>query len=59
MEGKWARGAFKGRKAPFGHCAGEAADAGMDAYAPVTDGYDPWDNAFTGTINSVKVAHKA
>ena len=39
--------------------AGETADAGMEAYAPVTDGYDPWDNAFTGTINSVKVAHKA
>jgi hypothetical protein len=39
--------------------AGEAADAGMDAYASVTDDHDPWDNAFTGTINSVKVAHKA
>ena len=50
---------FKGRKAPFGHWAGETADAGMEAYAPVTDDHDPWDNAFTGTINSVKVAHKA
>ena len=38
--------------------AGETADVGMDAYSPVTDDYDPWDNAFTGTINTVKVRHK-
>jgi hypothetical protein len=31
----------------------------VDAYSPVTDDYDAWDNAFTGTINTVKVAHKA
>jgi hypothetical protein len=39
--------------------AGETADVGMDAYSPVTDDYDPWDNAFAGTINTVKVSHKA
>ena len=38
--------------------AGETADIGMDCYSPVTDDYDPWDNAFTGTINTVKVKHK-
>ena len=38
--------------------AAETADVGMDAYSPVTDDYDPWDNAFTGTINTVKVKHK-
>ena len=38
--------------------AGETADVGMDAYSPVTDDYDPWDNAFTGTINTVMVKHK-
>ena len=38
--------------------AAETADIGMDAYSPVTDDYDPWDNAFTGTINTVKVKHK-
>jgi hypothetical protein len=27
--------------------------------SPVTDDYDPWDNAFTGTIYTVKVKHKA
>jgi hypothetical protein len=31
----------------------------MDTYAPATDDYDPWDNAFTGTINTVEVKHKA
>ena len=30
----------------------------MDSYSPVTDDYDPWDNAFTGKINTVKVKHK-
>jgi hypothetical protein len=30
----------------------------MEVYATLTDDYDPWDNAFTGTINTVKVAHK-
>jgi arylsulfatase A-like enzyme len=38
--------------------AGETADIGEDAYSPVTDDYDPWDNAFTGTINTVKIRHK-
>ena len=38
--------------------AAETADIGMDSYSPVTDDYDPWDNAFTGTINTVKVKHK-
>jgi arylsulfatase A-like enzyme len=38
--------------------AGETADVGMDAYSPVTDDYDPWDNAFTGTIKIIKVKHK-
>ena len=38
--------------------AGDTADVGMDAQTPVTDDYDPWDNAFTGTINTVKVRHK-
>jgi hypothetical protein len=35
--------------------AGETADVGMDAYSPVTDDYDPWDNALTGTITKVVV----
>jgi hypothetical protein len=38
--------------------AAETADVGMDAWSPVMDDYDPWDNAFTGTINTVKVKHK-
>ena len=38
--------------------AGDTADVGMDAQTPVTDDYDEWDNAFTGTINTVKVRHK-
>ena len=38
--------------------AGDTADVGMDAQTPVTDDYDQWDNAFTGTINTVKVRHK-
>lgn len=38
--------------------AGETADVGKDAYSPVTDDYDPWDNAFNGKINVIKVAHK-
>lgn len=33
-------------------------DIGMDAYSPVTDDYDPWDNAFSGTIKTVKIKHK-
>ncbi|MET4029620.1 arylsulfatase A-like enzyme [Bradyrhizobium sp. JR7.2] len=39
--------------------AGETADIGVDAYSPVCDDYDPWENAFTGTINTVKIKHKA
>jgi arylsulfatase A-like enzyme len=38
--------------------AGETADVGMDAYSPVTDDYDPWNNAFTGTIHKIVVKHK-
>ena len=38
--------------------AGETADVGMDAYSPVTDDYDPWDNAFTGAIKIITVKHK-
>lgn len=38
--------------------AAETADIGMDAYSPVCDDYDPWNNAFTGTINTVKIKHK-
>lgn len=30
----------------------------MDAFSPVTDDYDPWDNAFTGTIHKITVALK-
>ncbi len=30
----------------------------MDAYSPVTDDYDPWDNAFTGKIKIIRVKHK-
>jgi hypothetical protein len=39
--------------------AGETADIGKDAYSPVCDDYDPWENAFNGTINTVKIKHKA
>jgi hypothetical protein len=28
--------------------AGETAHVGLDAYSPVTNDYDPWNNAFTG-----------
>ena len=35
--------------------AGETADVGADAHSPVTDDYDPWDNAFTGTITKIVV----
>ena len=35
--------------------AAETADVGVDAYSPVTDDYDPWDNAVTGTIHKVVV----
>jgi hypothetical protein len=31
---------------------------GTDAYSPVTDDYDPWKNAFTGTIHKIVVKHK-
>jgi hypothetical protein len=37
---------------------GHTMTVGMDAQTPVTDDYDPWQNAFTGTINTVKVRHK-
>ena len=36
--------------------AGETADVGLDAWSPVTDDYDPWDNAFTGTIQKITVS---
>ena len=35
--------------------AGETADVGVDAWSPVTDDYDPWDNAFTGTIHKITI----
>ena len=35
--------------------AGETADVGIDAFSPVTDDYDPWNNAFTGTIDRLVV----
>jgi arylsulfatase len=35
--------------------AGETADVGVDAFSPVTDDYDAWDNAFTGTIDRLVV----
>ena len=38
--------------------AGETADVGMDAYSPVTDDYDPWNNAFSGKIHKITVRHK-
>jgi arylsulfatase len=38
--------------------AAETADVGVDAFSPVTTDYDPWDNAFTGTIKTVKVKQK-
>ena len=38
--------------------AGDTADVGMDGWSPVTDDYDPWDNAFTGKIKKIVVKHK-
>ena len=35
--------------------AGETADVGLDAFSPVTDDYDPWDNAFTGKIDKITI----
>jgi hypothetical protein len=33
----------------------ETADVGTDAFSPVTDDYDPWNNDFTGTINKITI----
>ena len=38
--------------------AAETADIGRDGYSPVTQDYDPWDNAFTGTIQKVTISLK-
>jgi len=38
--------------------AAETANIGEDAFSPVTTDYDPWDNAFTGTIEKIVVKHK-
>lgn len=38
--------------------AAETANIGEDAYSPVTKDYDPWDNAFTGTIEKVTISLK-
>src|SRR5262245_36911264 len=38
--------------------AGETADVGLDAFSPVTDDYDTWDNAFTGKIKKIVVKLK-
>ncbi len=38
--------------------AAETANVGEDAFSPVTKDYDPWDNAFTGTIDNIVVKHK-
>jgi hypothetical protein len=35
--------------------AGETADVGLDAFSPVTDDYDPWDNGYTGTIREITI----
>ena len=35
--------------------AAETADIGKDAFSPVTKDYDPWDNAYTGTIKQVTI----
>jgi hypothetical protein len=35
--------------------AGETADGGLDAFSPVTDDYDPWDNGYTGTIHEITI----
>lgn len=35
--------------------AGETADVGVDAWSPVIDDYDPWNNAFTGTITKITI----
>jgi hypothetical protein len=32
-----------------------SADVGLDAFSPVTDDYDPWDNAFTGKIEKITI----
>lgn len=39
--------------------AGETADVGMDAFSPVTEDYDPWNNAFSGTIDKITIALKS
>ena len=38
--------------------AAETADIGRDDYSPVTNDYDPWNNAFTGTIRKVTIQLK-
>jgi arylsulfatase len=39
--------------------AGETADVGMDAWSPVTDDYDPYNNAFTGKIDKIVIQLKS
>jgi hypothetical protein len=38
--------------------AGEMADVGTDAVSPVTDKYNPWENAFTRKISKITVELK-
>ncbi|HDY81913.1 MAG TPA: hypothetical protein ENH48_03020 [Halieaceae bacterium] len=38
--------------------AGDTADVGMDVWSPVTDDYDPWDNAFSGAIDKITIELK-
>jgi hypothetical protein len=38
--------------------AAETADIGRDDYSPVTNDYDPWNNAFTGKIRRVTIQLK-
>jgi hypothetical protein len=42
----------------WAHPAGETADVGKDAFSPVTNDYDPWENALTGKIRKITVSLK-
>ena len=38
--------------------ANDTADVGIDRWSPVTDEYDPCDNAFIGKIKKIVMKHK-
>ncbi len=56
---KSAKDASIKRKARSGRWPGRPRTSARTPTHRSCDDYDPWDNAFTGTINTVKIKHKA